>query len=141
MDIEGVNVDAQTKLDIMQLFKEGMKEFSEDIKEHIDLKVSPIEGDVLRLKGSVDDLYDKDRENKQAIGDLNARISAHCGETDGQAKAADAARGTSGNIWTAVASIIAALALIYAIYTGTNQPVKDEHPYYQEVIKDEDTTR
>lgn len=89
MGAEGGKVDDATRLAIISEIDAKLKDFSEDIKGHIDLRINPIEKDVDRLRGDVADLYEQNRGMMNRVSNLEQRQANDEGDRAASTRSAE----------------------------------------------------
>ena len=112
-------VDAETLLAIQEGNKEVISQLSSmlattttDIKEYINLHVSPIKDDVIRLRNDVADLYEKERSMRDRLGAIEQRQSRDEGNRSGRDTVGGIKRAESELTWGKVGGIVAIASLI-----------------------------
>jgi len=116
------NVDAETLLAIQEGNKEVISQMSSmlanttlDIKEYINLHVSPVKDDVTRLRNDVADLYEKERSMRDRVGALEQRQSRDEGDRSGRDTVGGIKRAESELTWGKVAGMCAVVATVTGI--------------------------
>jgi hypothetical protein len=70
-----IDPDLVRYLDKMQqTFKEDIKQSEEHIKETFKLTIDPIKETTDRHTRDIEDLYEKDREHRDKLGDISGRV-------------------------------------------------------------------
>lgn len=77
----------EVKRAITVAFKEALRDAVDNIKSHIDLVTGPLKDDVKRLRSDVSDLYEKDRDMRDRVGKVEARLAMGDGKEVGEDKA------------------------------------------------------
>lgn len=87
MDADTLLAIQEGNKEVIKEFKDTMKQNTADLKDYMQLHISPLKGDVERLRGDVSDLYNKDREMRDRVGILEQRQSQDEGAEKGSSKA------------------------------------------------------
>lgn len=119
------NVDSDTLLaiengnkDVISQVKTMLSDTTTDIKEYIELHVSPLKDDVTRLRTDVHDLYNKDREMRDRVGALEQRQATDEGQRAGSETAFNNQQSRSQTAFAKYGVIIAFITLLVGLAAG-----------------------